>query len=122
MSKVIVKDNIQKFARGSAKVFDNAMKSMARDVKLLAKIYVPRKEGNLQDDIKDERKGQLKYRVLVDSNYGGYQERGMRVDGSHVVKKYTTPNTGKAYLERAGTEITNNGLNYLKQAVNGFKL
>ena len=36
--------------------------------------------------------------------YASYQERGSRADGSHVVKNYTTPGTGKDFAKNAVKE------------------
>lgn len=36
--------------------------------------------------------------------YAGYQWYGMRVDGTHVVEHYTTPGTGKAWVDTARAE------------------
>ena len=33
--------------------------------------------------------------------YAAYQERGMRADGTHVIKNYTTPGTGKDFAKNA---------------------
>jgi len=33
------------------------------------------------------------------SQYAIYQHEGMRADGTHVVKNYTTPGTGRKFLE-----------------------
>lgn len=33
--------------------------------------------------------------------YASYQERGSRADGSHVVRNYTTPGTGKDFAKNA---------------------
>lgn len=42
---------------------------------------------------------------LVWSNaYAAYQWYGMRVDGTHVVENYTTPGTGKAWVDTARAE------------------
>lgn len=44
-------------------------------------------------------------RDLVWSNaYAGYQWYGMRIDGTHVVENYTTPGTGKAWVDTARAE------------------
>lgn len=37
--------------------------------------------------------------------YASYQERGMRYDGSHVVRKYTTPGTGKDFAKQAVVRV-----------------
>lgn len=36
--------------------------------------------------------------------YAAYQERGMRADGTHVVKNYTTPGTSKDFAKNAVKE------------------
>lgn len=36
--------------------------------------------------------------------YAAYQERGMRADGTHVVKHYTTSGTGKDFAKNAVKE------------------
>lgn len=36
--------------------------------------------------------------------YASYQERGSRADGSHAVKNYTTPGTGKDFAKNAVKE------------------
>lgn len=57
-------------------------------------------------------------RNLVWSNvYAGYQWYGMRVDGTHVVEHYTTPGTGKAWVDTARAE---NQATWNKVAQNGF--
>lgn len=45
--------------------------------------------------------------------YGDYQERGKRRDGTHVVKRYTTPGTGKEYLQDSGKRVTERGIKWL---------
>lgn len=57
-------------------------------------------------------------RDLVWSNvYAGYQWYGMRVDGTHVVEHYTTPGTGKMWVETARAE---NQESWNKVAQNAF--
>ena len=57
--------------------------------------YVPRRDDNLRTivDIQDDS-------ITYESNYARYQYYGMRKDGSHVVKKYTTPGTGPYWDKR----------------------
>lgn len=50
-------------------------------------------------------------------SHAGYQWYGMRIDGSHVVEHYTTPGTGKAWVDTARAE---NQANWDKVAQNGF--
>lgn len=40
--------------------------------------------------------------------YAAYQERGMRKDGSHVVKHYSKPNTNKHFAKRAVQKVVTN--------------
>lgn len=41
--------------------------------------------------------GSIEWRVP----YAQYQERGMRYDGTHPIRHYTTPGTGKHFASRA---------------------
>lgn len=109
-------DNILHFDRQTIQVFDAALGRMAKDIVQVAKIRVPYKDGDLQDSIESEKRGLLRHRVVAKKKYASYQERGMRQDGSHAVRKYTTPNTGKHYLQQGGDKVKENALNYLKQA------
>ena len=56
--------------------------------------YVPMDEGNLRTivDIQNNR-------IIYESPYAQYQYYGQRKDGSHKVRKYTTPGTG-TYWDR----------------------
>lgn len=51
--------------------------------------YVPQDNGDLRT-IVDIQSNSITY----EQEYAEYQYRGMRKDGTHVVKKYTTPGTG----------------------------
>jgi hypothetical protein len=42
---------------------------------------------------------QVSMQVVLNARYAEYQHRGMRLDGTHVVKNYTTPGSGKNFLE-----------------------
>ena len=56
--------------------------------------YVPMREGVLrQYHIMDTF-------IVYETPYAKYQYYGMRRDGSHVVKNYTTPGTGSYWDER----------------------
>lgn len=39
--------------------------------------------------------------LVWSSVYAAYQWYGMRIDGTHVVENYTTPGTGKAWVDTA---------------------
>lgn len=114
---VKVEDKLPRFYKLTALSLDSALERMAKDVMRMASIRVPYKSGALQNAIKPRKIANMRHRVEVSKPYALYQERGMRKDGSHVVRKYTTPNTGKAYLRSAGESVSKNVINYIKQAV-----
>ena len=57
--------------------------------------FVPQDDGNLRTivDIGDDR-------VIYESPYAKYQYYGIRQDGTHAVKNYTTPGTGPYWDKR----------------------
>lgn len=57
--------------------------------------YIPYDEGNLRT-IKTVSSDSITY----ESPYARYQYYGMRDDGTHVVKNYTTPGTGPYWDKR----------------------
>lgn len=58
--------------------------------------YVPLKDNNLRTivDMSDPNY------IVYEMPYAEYQYRGMRKDGTRVVKKYTTPGTGPYWDKR----------------------
>lgn len=114
-----VVDNIKRFYILNTQSMDTMLGRMAKDVQQIAKIRVPYKEGDLQGSIRPNRVAILHHRVDVgggDIKYAHYQEAGQRKDGSHRVRNYTTPGTGKHFLKDAGERVEKNAINYLKQA------
>lgn len=122
MGRIVITDNGKRFVAVNRTVMDNALNTMAGDVSNIAKSRVPFKEGDLFKEIRAVRIKILKHQVRVDSDYAAYQEAGERKDGSHVVRKYTTPSTGKNFLKGAGERVTSNALNYFKQSNQLIKL
>lgn len=57
--------------------------------------YVPKDEGNLRTNVDVESNS-----ITYESPYARYQYYGMRDDGTHVVKNYTTPGTGPYWDKR----------------------
>ena len=57
--------------------------------------YVPMDEGDLRNqiDIQSDR-------IIYESPYARYQYYGVREDGTHKVKNYTTPGTGTYWDKR----------------------
>ena len=121
MRKKVI-DNFDAYESKMNLVIDKALGKMASDTANVAKIRVPFKDGNLMEAIEVVRKGFKHFWVLVDEAYAAFQERGERFDGSLVVKRYTTPNTGKDYLKNAGSQVTKDFTQYIKQAINSIRL
>jgi hypothetical protein len=88
---------------------DMVLGHMAQDIEIAAKMRVPVSNtkasgnkrgggGHLQSSIYHTRSDSGHIRVLINKDYASYQERGARRDGSHVVKNYSTPGTGKHFF------------------------
>lgn len=106
------KDNTSQVLVQSDIAADMALAHMAQDVEIMAKQHVPVSNtkasgnrrgggGHLQSSIRHRKGGRLVYFVEADKIYAAYQERGMRKDGTHVVRRYSTPGTGKNWFQNA---------------------
>lgn len=76
---------------------------VANDILLEATDRVPLKDGTLRSSGHTEdftNESIVAYGGMA-SQYAIYQHEGMRSDGSHVVQNYTTPGTGRKFLENA---------------------
>lgn len=49
--------------------------------------------------------------------YASYQERGRRADGSHIIRKYTTPGTGKDFAKNAVKETMSHVKDFYKNII-----
>ena len=101
------------------KAADFAAAALAEQIMTDSHDKIPKEEGTLRD-IGRIVKADFGSRDLVWSNvYAAYQWYGMRVDGTHVVvvENYTTPGTGKMWVEQARAE---SGDNWQKVTQNGF--
>lgn len=103
MSKIVHKSNIKRFKKLSSEALSTALYDMSQDIILYAKIRIPFKSGDLMKSLSSKKKGQHKYRVAADTKYAAYQERGKRLDGSHVVK-ILNPGNRKGISERRRKE------------------
>lgn len=59
--------------------------------------YVPKRHGNLRTIVAYGIEGD---KIIYLQEYAGYQYYGQRRDGTHKVKKYTTPGTGPYWDKR----------------------
>lgn len=97
---------------------DIALNNMAETTLSRARMTVPRKTGRLSESGRVVSEKILEKGVVFgngsDVRYAGYQERGMALDGSRVVRHYTTPGTGSRYLLNAFESVLKEGIkNYL---------
>lgn len=112
-SKVTIKDKSATWLRMQLINFDNATRAMADATVRTSKVTAPLLTGKLRYSSRVERNAPLNYSAIYgggDVPYAAYQERGMRRDGSHKVRHYTTPGTGAHYLRNAGNAIAKQGI------------
>lgn len=121
MAKAKVTNRLPQFHIALTATMATAMQRMAKDVLQQAKTRVPIGRGDLSSAGRALVVTKLHHQVRFDSVYAAYQERGRRKDGSHVVKNYSTPATGKDFLKGAGEKVSKNTLQYLQQAADNTK-
>ncbi len=83
-----------------------SLRLIGEDVKKESMFKTPRLKGYLRDNCKViPQSGKPETHIIWQEPYAQYQERGMRADGSHVVKHYTTPGTGKEFAKNAVKKV-----------------
>lgn len=90
---------------------DKALNVMANAILADSRMVAPKKSGAMRENATIVQ-GSMAVAVFYPGPYAGYQERGARLDGSHVVRNYTTPGTGKNYLEAAGKRDVEKGIRW----------
>ena len=113
-------DNSKKFSRKNKQVMDMAYGRMSKDIKQIAQVRVPLKEGDLHESGETEKKAPMKHKVWFGrkgdtGNYAAVQEKGKR-RGAAAFTNYTTPGTGKDFLKNAGKKVSSKSLAYIRQA------
>ena len=111
-----IKDNLDKWVYRQIRQHDLALGAAAQDIEMIAAYYVPVDTGRLARMIRRRRKNALNWEVRVDEDYAAYQERGMRADGSHRVRKYSRPGSGPHYLARAAGVVQQKIASYFIRA------
>ncbi len=105
---VIVKTNRAKWAQAIGKASETATYALAEQMLQDSEKFTPYSGGSSQSAgglresghiVKGEEKGQMY--LVWDTVYALYQWFGIRADGSHPVHNYTTPGTGKLWVEEA---------------------
>jgi len=123
---VKVVNNIKLWEQLQAKDMDLAVERMADDVKRLSEVHVPVLNRELKQTAEKSKESTAHYRVWYDRygdlGYAAYQERGMRADGTHVIRRHTRPSATTHFLENAGNKVKSKAISYLKAAVKDRKL
>ena len=91
------------------------IRAALEDMKRISTPITPYLDGPLRADVKirvQGRKGTIKW----GKKYAAYQERGRRLDGTHVVKRYTTPGTGKHFVKRSAKQMMKKYKKYFRKA------
>jgi len=105
---VIVKTNRQKWINAVNTAKDTAMYALAEQMLADSEKHVPYSGGSSQSAgglresgrvVKGEDKGI--FYLVWDTVYALYQWFGVRADGTHRVHNYTTPGTGKLWVDAA---------------------
>lgn len=105
---VIVKTNRAKWAQAIKQASETATYALAEQMLQDSEKFIPysggssQSAGNLRESghiVKGEGSGELY--LVWDTVYALYQWFGIRKDGTHPVKNYTTAGTGKLWMETA---------------------
>lgn len=116
---VKIKSNSGAVSLEIAENVSSAIRLMADAVKTNSRMVAPKKNNHLRSSAQTFSGGKFKKVVFYGSAsvpYAAYQERGMRRDGTHVVRHYTTPGTHARFLEQAGDAVKKQGIgHYLKE-------
>lgn len=72
--------------------------------------------GHMKSETRHFRSDSGGFRVEIDKEYAAYQELGMRKDGSHVVRNYSTAGTSAGFFKRAIEGVVRNKMQYISEA------
>lgn len=121
-----VVNKMPQFNNANEKAMEMALARMRNDIFVLSQFKVPQKDGTLRGSGEQKRMGRLHHRISYGENgaqdYASYQHRGMRRDGSHIVRRYTTAGTQKNYLSESGRLISSKVSSYFKRAAESVRV
>ena len=111
-------DNTARILSKNERVKDRSLAYAAQDIEVIVKTggKTPLKQGHLRGRTRHDKVSNSRYRIVIPVSYAAYQERGSRADGTHKVRNYTTPGTGKGFLQSAVKSVANNFRNLVRQA------
>ena len=98
---VIVKTDRQKWLGAINNASGLAAYALAEQMLADSEKFVPMLTDNLRESGKVVQGESGTYYLVWDTVYALYQWFGIRADGSHAVKGYTTSGTGKQWVETA---------------------
>lgn len=114
------------FTSANESAMERALERMANDIFVVSQFKVPQKSGELRGSGDEKRMGRLHRRVSYGENgaqdYTAYQHRGMRADGSHIVRNYTTAGTQKNFLSESGRLIAGKASSYFKREASSVRV
>ena len=122
---VIVKTDRQKMQQVMGKASDLAMYALAEQMLADCEKFVPYSGGSIQsaEGLRESGKivqGEEGALYLVwDVVYALYQWYGIRADGTHRVTHYTTPGTGKQWVEAARAQYGDRWRDIMQKEFNG---
>lgn len=99
MVKFTNKIDLDKLFKHSEKAIESSLDEQAELLTKLSQKEVPKKDRVLVKSVETAKIGENSRRVSYDGPYAAYQHEGKRKDGSHVVRRYTTPGTKKFYIK-----------------------
>lgn len=116
---VKIVNNISKFIKYVNQRTDLSLSMMAVDILRMSKAQVPvsSEGGQLKSKGMVKRRAVKSYRISYDSKYAAYQHRGMRKDGTRVVRRYSTPGTKKNYLQDPADRVLSRKRDYIMRAL-----
>lgn len=104
---VIVKTDKAKWIDAINQARGVAAYALAEQMLADSEQYVPysggssQSAGNLRESGRVEKGESGRFYLVWDTVYALYQWFGVRADGSHRVRKYTTPGTGTQWVDKA---------------------
>lgn len=115
---VQIKTNRAAWKAALEKAADKAVDALANQMMNDSLDYIPTDgENNLRDIGRIENDGSGERSLVWDNVYAGVQWFGAWKDGTHQIKNYTTPGTGKAWVDQAKSA---QGENWDTVVQNGF--
>lgn len=91
-----------------------AIRMMMEDAHNLSTPITPYKEGGLRTSVTKQMPTPLLGIMTWNVPYAQYQEKGMRADGTHIVRNYTTPGTHAHFVEESLNKVAQRIPQYIR--------